>query len=208
MAQNPEAEQKLIAIQQASAANKQKLAMYSWQETETISIKGSVKDTKVYQVHMADGVQQKALLNDDKAAAPSGGRLKQHVVADKTQDYEEYGQSIGALAKQYTTPDPDLLIKAKQAGNISFAPGAGTLSLVIKNYLKPGDSMTMTINEQTHAPLAVQINSYLTAPSDVVTISAQFAQLPDGTNHVASTNIDGVSKQLTISEQNAYYQHM
>jgi hypothetical protein len=68
--------------------------------------------------------------------------------------------------------------------------------------------MTMTISEQTHAPVAVQINTYLTDPSDVVTVSAQFAQLPDGTNHVASANIDGVSKQLTISEQNSNYQRM
>jgi hypothetical protein len=207
-AQNPEVEQKMMAIRQASAANKQKLAMYSWQETETISIKGNVKDTKIYQVHMMGGQQQKVLLDDAKAAPPSGGRMKQRVVANKTEEYEEYGQSIGALAKQYTTPNPELLMQAKQAGNVSFQPGAGTISLVIKNYLKPGDSMTMTLSERTHAPLSVQINSYLSDPSDVVTISAQFAELPDGTNHVTTTNIDGVSKQLTISEQNANYQHM
>jgi hypothetical protein len=206
LAQDPAVEQKLMAIQQASEANKQKLATYSWQETETISLKGSVKDTKVYQVRMADGVQQKTLLNDDKASAPSGGRMKQRIVADKTQEYQEYGQQIGSLTKQYTTPNPELLGQAKQAGNISFQPGAGTLSLVIKNYLKPGDSMTMTLNEQTHAPVSAQINSYLTDPSDAVTVLVQFEQLPDGTNHVATTNIDGVSKQLTISEQNANYQ--
>jgi hypothetical protein len=207
-AQSPELEQKMMAIKQASAENKQKLAMYSWQETETISIKGNVKDTKVYQVHMMGGQQQKVLLEDAKAAAPSGGRMKQRVIANKTEEYQEYGQSIGALAKQYTTPNPDLLMQAKQAGNVSFQPGAGTISLVIKNYLKPGDAVTMTLSEQTHAPVSVQISSYLSDPSDVVTIAAQFAQLPDGTNHVSTTNIDGVSKQLTINEQNANYQKM
>jgi hypothetical protein len=207
-AQSPELEQKMMAIKQASAENKQKLAMYSWQETETISIKGNVKDTKVYQVHMMGGQQQKVLMEDAKAAAPSGGRMKQRVIANKTEEYQEYGQSIGALAKQYTTPNPDLLMQAKQAGNVSFQPGAGTISLVIKNYLKPGDAVTMTLSEQTHAPVSVQISSYLSDPSDVVTIAAQFAQLPDGTNHVSTTNIDGVSKQLTINEQNANYQKM
>ena len=207
-AQNPEVQQKMQAIQQASAANKQKLAMYSWQETETISIKGNVKDTKVYQVQMVNGVQQKTLVNEEKAAAPTGRRMKQKIVADKSAEYKEYGQSIGALAKQYTTPNPDLLKQAKAAGNVSVTPGEGTVSVVIKNYLKPGDSMTMTISEQTHAPVAVQVNSYLSDPSDAVTISAQFAQLPDGTNHVATVNIDGVSKQLTINEQNSNYQKM
>jgi hypothetical protein len=80
------------------------------------------------------------------------------------------------------------------------------VSLVIKNYVKPGDSMTMTISEQTHSPASVQVNSYLSDPKDAVTISAQFAQLADGTNHVATTTINGVSKELTINEQNSNYQ--
>jgi len=39
-----------------------------------------------------------------------------------------------------------------------------------------------------------------------VTIAAQFAKLPDGTNHVTGTQIDGVSKQLTVVTQNSNYQ--
>ncbi len=98
-------------------------------------------------------------------------------------------------------------MQAKQAGNISLQMGAnGMVSLVIKNYVKQGDSMTMTINEQTHSPASVQVNSYLDDPKDAVTISAQFAQLPDGTNHVATTTIDGVSKHLSVNEQSANYQ--
>ena len=80
------------------------------------------------------------------------------------------------------------------------------MSLVIKNYVKQGDSMTMTISEQTHSPVSVQVNSYLSDPKDAVTISAQFAQLPDGTNHVATSTINGVSKQLTVNDVNSNYQ--
>jgi hypothetical protein len=97
-------------------------------------------------------------------------------------------------------------MQAKQQGGISLQPGMGAVSLVIKNYVKPGDSVTMTINEQTHSPQSLQVSSYLDDPKDAVTISAQFGQLPDGTNHVATTQIDGVSKQLTISTQNSNYQ--
>ena len=208
-AQNQQMEQKLMAIKQAQDTNKQKLAQYTWQETETISIKGNVKDTKVYQIQMVNGQQQKTLLNDQKAQSGGReGRAKEHVIQKETQEYEQYGQSIGALAKQYTTPNPEALMQAKQAGNISIQPGGGTVSLVIKNYIKQGDSMTMTINEQTHSPASVQVNSYLNDPKDAVTISAQFGQLPDGTNHVTTTNINGVSKQLGINEQNSNYQKL
>jgi len=207
MAQNQQMEQKLMAIKDAQAANKQKLAQYTWQETETISIKGDVKDTKVYQVSMVNGQQQKTEISNQ--AAQSGGRegrLKERVVDKKKQEYQEYGQSIGALAKQYTTPNPEALMQAKQAGNISLQPGSGTVSLVIKNYVKQGDSMIMTVSEQTHSPVSVRVNSYLDDPKDAVTISAQFAQLPDGTNHVASTLTNGVSKQLTVNDVNSNYQ--
>ena len=209
MAQNQQMEQKLMAIKQAQDANKAKLATYTWTETETISIKGSVKDTKTYQVQMVNGKQQKTLVNDQKASSGGReGRAKERVVEKKTEEYEEYGQQISALAKQYTTPNPEALMQAKQAGNISLQPGGGTVSLVIKNYIKQGDSMTMTINEQTHSPASVQVNSYLNDPKDAVTISAQFGQLPDGTNHVTTATITGVSKQLGITDQNSNYQKM
>jgi len=211
MAQSPQMEDKLMAIKQNMAANKQKLAQYSWTEVETISIKGDVKDTKTYQVRMANGQQQKTLVNDQKASSGGGrreGRLKEHVVEKKTEEFQQYGQQIGALAKQYTTPDPDRLMQAKQQGNLSLQPGNGTVSLVIKSFVKPHDQVTMTISEQTKAPVSIQVNSYLNDPSDAVNINAQFAQLPDGTNHVATTTINGVAKQLTVSDQNSNYQKM
>ncbi len=206
-AQSSQMADKLMAIKTAQDANKAKLAQYTWTETETIAIKGETKDTKTYQVSMVNGQQQKTETGN-QAAQPSGrqGRVKEHVVDKKKQEYQEYGQSIGALAKQYTTPNPEALMAAKQAGNISLVPGSGTVNLVIKNYVKQGDSMTMTVSEQTHSPVSVQVNSYLNDPKDAVTIGAEFAQLPDGTNHVASTLINGVSKQLTVNDVNSNYQ--
>src|SRR5664279_6119392 len=102
-AQNQQMEQKLMAIKNAQAANKQKLAQYTWTETETIAIKGDVKDTKTYQVQMVNGKAQKTLVNDQKASSGGGrqGRAKERIVEKKTQEYDEYGQSISALAKQY-----------------------------------------------------------------------------------------------------------
>ena len=209
VAQNPQMEERLMAIHQAQVADTQRLAQYTWQKTETISIRGEVKDTKIYQVRMVNGQQQKTLVNNESAQSEGReGRIKERIVEKKTEEYEQYGQEIGALAKQYTTPNPEALMQAKQQGNLSLVPAAGTVSLVIKNYVKPGDSVTMTINEQTHSPASVQVNSYLNDPKDAVTINAQFEKLPDGTNHVATTTIDGVSKQLTVNEQNSKYRRL
>ncbi|MBV8477907.1 MAG: hypothetical protein JO138_18195 [Acidobacteriaceae bacterium] len=208
LAQSQQMEEKLMALKQNQAANKQRLAQYTWQETETISLKGEVKDTKVYQVQMGPNGPEKTEISDQKAQQGGGheGRLKKHIIEKKKEEFQEYGQQIGALAKQYTTPDPDRLMQAKQQGNISLQLGNGTPSLVIKNYVKPGDQVTLTIDGQTKALSDVHVQSYLNDPSDAVTISAQYAKLPDGTNHVASTLVNGVSKQLTVNDQNSNYQ--
>lgn len=52
------------------------------------------------------------------------------------------------------------------------------------------------------------MSSYLSDPSDAVTIQAVFGKLPDGTNHVSNATINGVSKQLTVLTQNSNYQKM
>ncbi len=208
-AQNPELQQKLAEVKAASAANKQALARYTWQEQQTTSIKGEVKKQQVFQVRVGpDGQQQKTQIGGSQAAPPSGGRLKQHVVEKKTAEFKDYGEQIADLAKQYTQPDPGRLQAALQAGNISLVPGGGEgeIKLVIKNYVKPGDSLTLVFNRQQKGIQSIQVASYLDSPSDAVTIAAQFAKLPDGTNHVASTQINGVSKQLTVVTQNSNYQ--
>ncbi len=209
LAQSPELQEKLAQIKQSSAANKQALAHYTWLEQQTISLKGDVKKTQQFQVRIGpDGQQQKTELNPQAPPQPSGGRIKRRIVEKKTDEFEAYGQQIAALGKQYSQPDMQALQQAHQQGNISMQPNGatGTVSLIIKSYLKPNDSVTMVFNQQQKAIQSIQVASYLTDPSDAVTIAVQFAKLPDGTNHVATVQVNGVSKQLGVQIQNSTYQ--
>jgi hypothetical protein len=207
-AQSPEVQQKLAEIKTAMAANKQALAHYTWQEQQTTSINGEVKKQQVFQVSVGPDGQQKTQIGGSQAPPPSGGRLKQRVVEKKTAEFQEYGQQIAALAKQYTQPDPERLQAAYQAGNVSVQSGGGEgiITLVIKNYIKPGDSVTLMYSRQQKGIQSLKVATYLTDPSDAVTIAAEFAKLPDGTNHVTGTQINGVSKKLTVVTQNSNYQ--
>lgn len=208
-AQNADMLQKLEAIKASSTANKAALAHYTWQETDVISLNGEVKKTTTYQVVVGPGgQQQKTEIGGSPAAAPSGGRLKQRVIAKKKEEYEDYGDQMKAVAKQYTTPDAQMLQQAYSKGNISaqLGGGAGTVSLVIKNYAKPGDSMTLVFNQAAKAIEAVNVSTYLSDPSDAMTLAVTFAKLPDGTNHVATVQVNGISKKLGINMTNANYQ--
>ena len=210
-AQNPQVQEKVAALRQSISANKQAIAQYTWQELETISVKGDVKDTKTYQVQMGpDGQAQKTEVSNDPAQQSGReGRLKKRVVTHVQDEYQQYGEQIAALAKQYAPPSSQKLQAAYKAGNVSLdlGGGAGTVSLVVKNYIKPNDSLTVVFNEAAKKIESVRVATYLDDPKDAVTIAAQFAQIPGGPNHVASTLVDGVSKQLTVSTQNSNYQH-
>jgi hypothetical protein len=184
------------------------LSHYNWQESVTTSIKGEVKKQQLFLVNIGpDGQQQKSEINAQPDQA-SGGPLKRHIVAKKKAEYKDYGEQIADLARQYTTPDPGRLQQAYQQGNISLQLGGGEsmMTLNIKNYIKPGDSVTLVFNKAQKTIQSIRVASYLDDPKDAVTIAAQFAKLPNGINHVTGTQINGASKQLTVVTQNSNYQ--
>ena len=211
-AQGPELQQRVAELKEATAKNKQALASYSWNELVTISLKGEQKKQEHFQVRLGpDGKPQKTSLDPPAAAAPSGGRMKQHVVEKKKEEYKDYADAMKALAQQYVPPDKDQLEKAYAAGNITLGPAAGApneVQLIIHNYVKPQDSMTLVFDKAQKELLSVQINSYMDDPKDAMTLAVKFSRLPDGTNHVDSVVMDGVSKQLNIATQNSNYQHV
>jgi hypothetical protein len=211
-AQNPELQQRVTDIKEAAAKNKQALASYSWNELITISLKGEQKKQEHFQVRLGpDGKPQKTSLDPPDEAAPSGGRLKQHIVAKKKEEYSDYADAMKALAQQYVPPDGALLQQAYAQGNITLGPTAGVpneVQLVVHNYLKPQDSMTLVFDKAQKAIVSVQIASYMSDPKDAMTLKVTFSRLPDGTNHVDSVVMDGVSKQLNIVTQNSNYQHV
>jgi len=213
LAQNPELQQKVEEIKQAAAMNKQALAQYTWIEQVTVSLKGSQKKQEHFQVRLGpDGKPQKQSLDPpQEAAAPSGGRLKQHVVEKKKDEYKEYVDQIKDLIQQYVPPDKDMLQQAAQKGNIALGPAGGApgiYRLVISNYVKPGDKMTLEFDKGQKALVSMSIATYLSDPKDAVNVSVGFAGIPGGPNHVASESIDGVSKQLAIAIANNNYQHL
>lgn len=216
-AQSADLQQNLAKLKAAAAHDKQNLATYTWQERQTVSIKGEVKKQESWQVRMgADGQPAKTPLNPTAAPPPAsqpaavgrrGARVKERVIENKKEEFSDYAQSVAALAHSYAPPDPAKLQQAQQQGNVKLTPGSAPdqVQLVISSYNKPNDSMTIAFNKNTNAIQSVRINSYLQSPQDAVNIAVQYATLPDGTSHVSSMTLEGVSKQLTVLVANSGY---
>jgi len=214
-AQNSELQQKVAEIKETAATNKQALAQYTWVEQVTISLKGEQKKQEHFQVRLGpDGKPEKTPLDPPSSADTSGGgrhgRLKEHIVEKKKEEYKEYADQIKSLIQQYVPPQKSLIEQAYQQGNITVGPEAGApeqYRLVISNYIKKGDNMTLLI-AKGQGLVSMSIASYLDDPKDAVKASGQFSAIPGGPNHLSQQTIDGVSKQLTIVVKNSNYQHL
>jgi hypothetical protein len=210
-AQNPEMQQRMAEVKEAAARNKQALAQYTWVEQDTISLKGEEKKQERFQVRLGpDGKPQKTSL-DEPQAAPTGheGRLKKHIIEKKKEEYKEYADQIRSLIQQYLPPDKDMLEQAYQKGNVMVGPEPGTpgqYRVVISNYVKQGDKMTLVMDGAQKNLVNLLIDTYLDDPKDAVNVNAAFSPIPGGPNHVSSETINGVSKHLTVAVQNSNYQ--
>jgi len=215
-AQSPELQQRVAEIEQTAAKNKQALAQYTWVEQVTISLKGEQKKQEQFQVRLGpDGNPQKTSLDPPANTSSSEGgrprRIREHVIAKKTEEYTQYADQMKALAQQYLPPSKERMQQAYEQGNITLGPAAGAtneIELIIRNYLKPQDSLTLVFDRTQRELVRIQIASYMDGPKDKMNLTVQYNRLPDGSNQISNLVIDGVSKQMNVATQNSDYQHL
>lgn len=211
-AQNQQMQERIAEVKEASGRNKQALAQYTWVEQVNIILKGEQKKQEHFQVRLGpDGKPQKQSLDPPPAPPEHEGRLKKHIVEKKTEEYKEYADQIKELIQQYVPPEKDMIEQAYQKGNIMVGPqpGApGQYRIVISNYIKQGDNMTLVMDKTQKDLVSVSISTYMDDPKDAVNVTVQFSAILGGPNHVSAETINGVSKELTIQIQNSNYQHL
>lgn len=212
--QSGELAERVGDLKDSSAKNKELLAHYTWVETVTISLKGEQKKVQHFQVITGpDGKPVKTSIDpapaaQDDSAGGRGGRLKQRIVAKKKEEYEDYAEQMKTVAGQYLPPNKDLIQAAYQKGNVSYAPVPGDpsqIKILIRNYLKPNDSLTIVFDKSQKQIANLTIATYLSDPSDAMNLKVDFSRIPEGPSHVSNATIEGVSKQLTVVMENANY---
>jgi hypothetical protein len=206
--QNSDLQQKLAAVQQATAENKQKLQQYQWIETTQITLKGDAKPpTQNLCRYGPDGRVQKTPIGPPPEP-PSGGRVKQKIITKKKAEMKDYTGDVKALLSLYVPPDPQKMQKAYQAGKVSLNPAGGAVNLIFKDYALPGDQMTLSFDTAARKISSLNINTYMEEPKNAVTLQVQMASLPDGTNYVQQTVLNAAAKQLVVTTTNSKYQKL
>jgi hypothetical protein len=202
---SPALEQRVAALKQSIAQSQALLRKYEWIETTIISLKGEEKDRKQQRCYYgADGQLQKVLLSDEKAAPPSGGRLKKRIVANKTAGMKEYMESAANLIHRYVPPNPADIDSAKQRQKVALRPGqGGRVRLEFTDYIQAGDLMTVDVDAAANALIGVGVNTYLDKPEDAVTLTVGFGALPDGASYNPQITLDAKAKNITVVIQNS-----
>src|SRR5271167_1349418 len=139
IAQNSELQEKVAAVKQIAAENKQRLLQYQWTETTQLNLKGDPKPASTYLCRYGPDGQVQKTLTSPPPEPPSGGRVKQRIIAKKKEEIKDYMGDVKGLLTLYVPPDPQKMQQAYQAGKVSLNPAPGVVNLVFKDYAQPGD---------------------------------------------------------------------
>jgi len=198
------------ALKKSIAANRAQLQQYQWLETTTTTVKGEKKKEKDQMCRYGpDGKVVKTPVEDTQGTPqqqmPTRG-FKGKIVAKKVDEMKDYTDRVKSLIGDYVPPDPETMQSVQQAGNASLNVASGVATITFANYYKQGDKVTVGFDTQAKKLRSYDVATYLDDPvKDVITLTTQFASLPDGTNYLQQTVLDMKAKQVQITSIDSGY---
>jgi hypothetical protein len=90
----------------------------------------------------------------------------------------------------YLPIDPDMLRKLSHSRSVELEHVAQRNTVVLNDYVKPGDQLTLEMDQDTAQIRRIRIRTYLSSPGDVMTATVQYSQLSDGTFYPSTTTIE------------------
>lgn len=202
-------QQRVAELKQAVAANRAALMHYQWLQTTQVTVKGQTRKDDSYTCRYGpDGQVQKAPLGPSavqQQQIPTSG-IKGKIAQKKVAEMQDYTERLKSLISHYVPPNPEMIQQAVRAGNVSLNPSPGVATLVFSNFYKSGDKVTIGFDPATKKLVSYDVNSWLDNPqSDVVTMTNQFATLPNGVTYLSQTVLNAPSKQIQVTTTNDNY---
>jgi hypothetical protein len=193
------------------AENSKKLKQYTHLQKTEVFFKEELRKTSLARVHY-DSVTGEKFSEPLDAPAPEAdaqggrrrvlGQIKERKIEEKKDEMKEYIERLTGLMSQYLPPNADRLKAAMPHAQVT-PPSDGVAKIVLADYLKAGDKMTLFADPSTKTLSKILVNSSL--DSDPVSFQVDFSRLPDGTNYPASTSIDSPAKELRIQVTTSDY---
>jgi hypothetical protein len=197
---------RIAAVEANLKSSMASIKQYEWIETSTISMGGEDKGSSQNRCYYdATGKLVKVATG---TPPPAKGGLRGKAAANKKEEIAASMKAAAALMHAYLPPDPAKIQAAKDGGRLALRPtdATGRTGVDIKDYLKPGDQLSIDMDSNTNRVLKVAVSSYTTAKDkDAVDMVASFETLPDGTGHAAKTTFDLKSAGVIVKVDNSGY---
>ena len=117
-------------------------------------------------------------------------------------------ESAAALVQSYVPPAPEKLQAVIAAGKVTISPGAGAAAIRFPDYVKSGDSLTLTLDSEAKTLRQISVDTWLDEPDNKVTLAVNFQSLPDGTDYAAATLLKIPESNLEVRIENSNYQKL
>ncbi len=196
------AQQQTSVLMTGMAADAKQLKQYTFkQRTETYH-KGELKNTTLAEVHYdANGERVTIPLDEQKAQSEPrrrgpASRIIAKKIEEKQEEMKEYLERLMALTSRYLAHDPAKLQTAVANAEVTTGGSSNQVRVRMRNYVKTGDTMTMSFDPATKRPTKTEINTSLDdAP---VSIVVAFDQIPEGPNYPGRMVVTSDVKQLEV----------
>jgi len=200
---------KVAAFKQALAQNKQRLSQYEWTETTIMKMKGEEKSrVQKHCFYGPDGKVQKQQISAP-AQQQSPGGLKGKVASKKKEEISEYMKQAVDLIHSYVPPAAERVQAARDSEKLTFSPmGQSAIRLNFQDFVKPGDSMSLSVDKGRNALQSVSVKSYMEKKEDAIDLDVSFAALGDGVSYPANIVLNAPAKKIQVVVQNSNYQKM
>ena len=214
-AQQPPAasgQDRVAAVKQSLQSSMAALRQYEWVETTVVSMKGEEKSSKQNRCYYgADGQVQKVPIEGE----PEGGGkqprgLRGKIVENKKEEISDSMKEAIGLVKQYVPPDPARIQAAKDAGKVSVNPpdAQGKVSVVISDYLKAGDSLTLDLDAAANRLNGVAVSTYTDKEKHAVALKVTFGAMADGAVYPSNIQLDVKEENLSVAITNSGYRKL
>jgi hypothetical protein len=202
-------QQKLAAAKEAAARNQQALKSYSWVEKTDMLYKGEVKSTKVESCKYGpDGRVQKVVVQAPPPPAKKGG-LRGKKIAEKEDEIKGQLEGAAALIQQYVPPDAAKMQAVIAAGTAALAQGGpAVVALKFANYVQPGDALTLVFESAVKSLQQIQVATYLTEPSTVVTLQVTMQPIGGGLSAPGTIDLTIPSSNIEVKVAKSNYQKL
>jgi len=197
----------VLSVRDEVASSIMALHGYTWTEHIEVLVKKELKSARdlACRYDVSGDLVKKPIDPVPDKANPSAKRLAVRMKAN----FEDYIERSINVTHGYVPLNPERIQYLLEHGQIALSPpGSGKAELTVRDYYQKGDSVVFTYDRETKALLRLTIQSTLGTPKDPVNLVAIFERLPDGPNHLASTELNAPAKKVTVTTRNVDYKKL